>query len=45
MNSKILVVDDEETVRNVLFEHLRPHGYATRVAESGQEALDMRATR
>ena len=39
MKSKILIVDDEETIRNVLSEHLRPHGYTIEVAGSGQEAL------
>lgn len=41
MKSKILIVDDEEEVCNVLSEQLRLHGYATEVAGSGQEALEI----
>jgi CheY-like chemotaxis protein len=37
----ILVVDDEEWVRGVLYVALRQEGFAVLLAASGQEALDL----
>ncbi|MDY6793560.1 MAG: sigma-54 dependent transcriptional regulator [Thermodesulfobacteriota bacterium] len=40
-NKRILVVDDEENVRKLLFEVLTKERYNVNVAESAQKALDM----
>lgn len=40
-SKRILVVDDEENVRRLLFEILRKEGYTVNTAGSGQEALEM----
>ncbi len=37
----ILVVDDEEIVRNVARSALERHGYTVRLAESGEKAIDI----
>jgi diguanylate cyclase (GGDEF)-like protein len=39
--SKILIVDDEPTIVELLEEHLRSEGYETNHAYSGEEALQM----
>src|SRR5436190_4435818 len=39
--SKILIVDDEPTIVELLEEHLRSEGYETMRAFSGEEALQM----
>ncbi len=39
--SKILVVDDDETVRNLLFNILNSLGYSAECARDGEEALKM----
>ncbi len=39
----ILVVDDEDDLRNVIDFNLRSHGYHTVLAATGQEALDLAA--
>jgi diguanylate cyclase (GGDEF)-like protein len=39
--SKILIVDDEPTIVELLEEHLRSEGYETRHAFSGEEALQL----
>lgn len=39
MNPRILIVDDEETIRISLEESLSNEGYETEVAETGEEAL------
>src|SRR6266480_7243127 len=39
--SKILIVDDEPTIVELLEEHLRSEGYETTHAYSGEEALQM----
>ena len=41
MNSKILIVDDEEVVRETISLKLRAHGYTTKIAKNGQEALEI----
>ena len=41
MKSKILIVDDEQVVRNVLSEQLRMQRYTIEVAASGKEALEI----
>jgi len=41
MKSKILIVDDDPMVRNLLSEQLQIHGYTTAVAASGKEALEI----
>lgn len=38
---KILVVDDEEYIRDVIVTYLNNEGYQTYQAEDGYEALDM----
>ena len=38
---KILVVDDEEYIRDVIITYLNNEGYQTYQAEDGYEALDM----
>jgi CheY-like chemotaxis protein len=38
---KILVVDDEESIRFLFKEELEEEGYAVELARNGQEALDM----
>ena len=38
---KILVVDDEEYIRDVIVTYLDNEGYQTYQAEDGYEALDM----
>lgn len=40
-NKKILVVDDEFAMRDVLFEFLQEHGSNVSLAASGKEALEM----
>jgi len=40
MKEKILVVDDEEVLRNLASEVLSEEGYQVALASSGQEALD-----
>jgi len=39
MSAKILIVDDEVTIRESLRESLAAEGYAVEIAESGEEAL------
>ena len=39
MHGSILVVDDDEIIRNLFIELFRPEGVAIRVAATGQEAL------
>lgn len=39
--AKILIVDDEPDIGAVVGEFLQRHGYETRVASTGQEALDL----
>ncbi|HVO67182.1 MAG TPA: response regulator [Syntrophales bacterium] len=41
MEKKILVVDDEEVIRNMLQEFLSKNGYVVRLAESAETALDI----
>jgi len=41
MEKKILVVDDEEVIRNMLQEFLSKNGYEVRLAESAEVALDI----
>ena len=41
MGEKILVVDDEEAVREALFEFLTDEGYEPILAPNGEEALDL----
>jgi len=41
MKSKILIVDDEPIIRDVLADQLHLYGYITGVAESGQKALEI----
>jgi DNA-binding response OmpR family regulator len=41
MEKKILVVDDEEVIRNMLQEFLSKNGYEVRLAESAETALDI----
>ncbi len=40
MNGKILIVEDEPEVRDYLSIALKRHGYATEVADDGDEAID-----
>lgn len=40
MNEKILVVDDEESIRESLAKVLRAEGYEIVLAENGQEAIE-----
>src|SRR3954468_21494562 len=40
-NSSILVVDDEEIMREILETLLKAEGYSVRLASSGEEGLDM----
>jgi DNA-binding NtrC family response regulator len=40
LKPKILVVDDEETLRNLLQEVMREEGFEVEVAASGEEALE-----
>jgi DNA-binding NtrC family response regulator len=40
MKKRILIVDDEPSIRKVLRAHLRRAGYEVGVAEDGQEAID-----
>src|SRR5258706_13887449 len=40
MAEKILIVDDEPRIREVLMRFLAPEGYNPRRAESGEEALE-----
>jgi len=37
----VLIVDDDDTVRNLAQEVLRSHGYRTITAEDGHQALDL----
>ena len=37
---KILIVDDEESIRNTLQQYLANHGYQTYVAATSEDALD-----
>ena len=39
MASRILIVDDEEDIREILQFNLRKEGYVVEVAKSGKEAL------
>ncbi len=39
-NKKVLIVDDELSVRHLLFEVVRKAGYEPHVAENGQEAVE-----
>ena len=39
--TRILVVDDETAIREVLIEFLSSHGYAAQGAENGREALQL----
>lgn len=39
--SKILVVDDEKALRDVLEDILKSQGYSVRLAKDGQEAIDL----
>ena len=41
MEKKILVVDDEEVIRNMLQDFLSKNGYEVRLAESAETALDI----
>ena len=41
MEKKILVVDDEETIRDILVEAFQEAGYTVKSAESAEEALDI----
>ena len=41
MGDKILVVDDELLIRNVLAEHLTGQGYEVIQASSGEEAIEL----
>jgi DNA-binding response OmpR family regulator len=41
MEKKILIVDDEEVIRNMLQEFLSKNGYEVRLAESAETALDI----
>jgi diguanylate cyclase (GGDEF)-like protein len=41
MESRILVVDDEENIRNLLTDVLRDDGHQVETAANGQEALDL----
>ena len=40
MTKKILIVDDEKPLANMLASHLREEGYETMTANNGQEALE-----
>ena len=40
MNPKILVVEDDDVIRELLTDLLESEGYAVRAASDGQEALD-----
>src|SRR6188768_2713221 len=40
---RVLIVDDEPNARSALAELLRDEGYATAVAQNGQEALNLLA--
>lgn len=40
MNARILVVDDEESIRDSLAKVLRAEGYEVVMAENGQEAIE-----
>ena len=42
--TRILVVDDETAIREVLIEFLSSHGYAAQGAENGREALQLART-
>ena len=39
MSKRILLVDDDPTVRSLLQEYLETHGHAVETAENGREAL------
>ena len=39
MNARLLIIDDEATIRSSLEESLAAEGYAVDIAESGEEAL------
>ena len=41
MSQKILIVDDEKQIRNILSQLLRDEGYATETAENGEKALTL----
>lgn len=41
MGGEILVVDDDETIRQLLSHRLEADGYTVRVCEDGQEAADL----
>ena len=44
MPDKVLVVDDEENIRNLLSAFLAKEGYEVIVAANGEEALELVAT-
>ena len=44
VRGKVLVVDDEPTIGDVVFRYLRRAGYDARVASTGQEALKLAAS-
>lgn len=41
MNNKILLVDDEETIRELFKEYLSEEGFHVKVASSGKEAIEI----
>lgn len=41
MDQKVLIADDEEKIRNILYHFLSDEGYKVRVASSGTEAIKM----
>jgi CheY-like chemotaxis protein len=40
-NETVLIVDDEESIREVAKEALEAYGYSTRLARNGEEGLDL----
>ncbi len=43
-NETVLIVEDDETIRQLIFKILKPLGYTVLGASNGQEALDISAT-
>ena len=41
MSKRILFVDDEQSIRDIISEHLKQMGYTVVGAVDGQDALDM----
>ncbi len=41
---KILIVDDELLIRDLLYDHFSSHNYEISMAETGQKALDILST-